>query len=179
MSGHWDDPKFPKSGWICTDIYDLYEEDDDATQICEMCQSKEIRHVHVMDHRQTGLILECGHICAGHMKGSTERAKHRERQVRNRQARRKRWLTRKWNVSWKGNHYLRTRGYVITIYQHKSGAWKVAIRPNATDKTTFGRKSFDTIESAKLAGLDGLEWMESNEHQNNGYTFPNFHMKVR
>lgn len=33
MSGHWDDPKFPKSGWIRSNIYDLYEEDDDAFNI--------------------------------------------------------------------------------------------------------------------------------------------------
>jgi hypothetical protein len=79
--GKWSQRGIPHKGWTCINIYDL--EHDRVT--CEMCESAEIRYVHVMTHPQFSGELEVGCICAGHMEQDLARAEGREKEFKRRQ----------------------------------------------------------------------------------------------
>lgn len=74
--GRWSDPDVPKHGWSCAYVRDLGP-GVDRHKICEMCEAIRIRFVHVMRH-STGLELESGCICAGHMEGNVSAARARD-----------------------------------------------------------------------------------------------------
>ncbi|WP_156398552.1 hypothetical protein [Mesorhizobium sp. Root102] len=74
--GKWSDPDVPKSGWSYAYGHDLGL-GKDRHKICEMCEAIHIRFVHVMRH-PTGLELETGCICAGHMEGNLAVARARD-----------------------------------------------------------------------------------------------------
>jgi hypothetical protein len=80
--GKWSDPRVPKRGWECIDIKDLEE----PAAICEMCETTEIRYVHVMHHPEYPDTLDCGCICAGHMQGDPVAAREREANIKRRGA---------------------------------------------------------------------------------------------
>jgi hypothetical protein len=70
--GKWARDDYPHSGWQCAEV-----RDDGST--CEMCEVQKIVYVHLMTHELLpGVALECGLICAGHMRGDLEYARLRE-----------------------------------------------------------------------------------------------------
>jgi len=109
--GKWSEKKVPHRGWRCIDIEDLGE----PARICDMCESQEIRYVHYMEHDDYLEILAVGCICAGHMEQDLESARHRDRMMVSRVSKRRRWLTRKWRVSAKGNEWIQADGYRVTV----------------------------------------------------------------
>ncbi len=70
----WDDPDFPKTGWVCVGMTDYGSEHI----VCELCGQQNVRYAHHMRHPEYG-DLTVGCICAGKMEGDIERAKRRER----------------------------------------------------------------------------------------------------
>ena len=44
--GKWSEAGVPKKGWTCVGVEDLEE----PSQLCEMCDSAEIRYAHIMEH---------------------------------------------------------------------------------------------------------------------------------
>jgi hypothetical protein len=110
MSGRWEDPEFPKTGWTCTDVEDLGEGEENH-DVCEMCETTKIRYVHTMEH--PGLLdvpLHCGCICAGHMEGNLGAAKERETTFKKRQhkaAKEQETIFKKrkqWMSGWRDSH---------------------------------------------------------------------------
>jgi hypothetical protein len=82
--GKWSRRSIPHKGWTCIDMHDL----GDVRMICEMCETAEIRYVHVMTHPdfESGEgELEVGCICAGNMEQDYAAAELREKQYRRRQ----------------------------------------------------------------------------------------------
>ena len=61
--GKWSQPEVPHRGWSCIGTDDLEE----PSQLCEMCESVEIRYVHFMKHPNYPETLGVGCICAEHM----------------------------------------------------------------------------------------------------------------
>ena len=118
MLGKWSQEGVPHKGWQCGDIYDL--EDDHI--ICEMCETAEIRYVHVMSHEQYEGMLRVGCVCAGNMEGSLARAKRREQQLKNRSTRRLKWVIRKWRTSARGNSFINVKGGRTLLSIDKLGA---------------------------------------------------------
>lgn len=93
-AGKWGDPDFPKTDWIFEHDQDLGEPDT----TCEMCEYKIIRFVHHLRH-PSGLRLQAGCVCAGHLLGDVEGAQARDTNMRNaaqRLASRRRSVTRLW-----------------------------------------------------------------------------------
>lgn len=89
------------------------------------------------------------------MEGNLANAQHRDKQMRSRASKRKRWLARKWITSKKGNPYIEADGYRITIYANGSNSWKVAVASlSDKDDVRFPRRAAKTIDEAKLAGFD-------------------------
>jgi hypothetical protein len=121
--GLWSQPGVPHKGWRCVDSYDRGE---DCLDTCEMCQSADVRYVHVMEHENYDGALHVGCVCAGHMSEDLTGARRRETGLKNRLKRRAKWLHRKWRQSRKGNAYLRAKGCVVTVFHQRHGfGWLV------------------------------------------------------
>lgn len=124
MSGNkWDPSGLPHNGWNCIDVVDLRAEGETAEKTDyatrQMCGNERIRFVHVMEHPNLGQNFNFGCVCAEKMSGDYEGPKRREATLRNRAARRKKWLQRKWRVSDKGNSFLNVDGYKLGVYMNK------------------------------------------------------------
>ncbi|WP_080401344.1 hypothetical protein [Burkholderia ubonensis] len=149
--GKWSERGVPHKGWVCIDIEDLGEPQIE----CEMCESQTIRYVHHMEHPDYSRQLSVGCICAGHMEGSLTAARDREAQMRARASKRKRWVSRRWKVSVRGNLTLTADGYRITVYQRGTG-WGCTIVEIRTDAVQHSRRNYATADRAKLAGFDQI-----------------------
>lgn len=138
---NWKDPNWPKDGWTLADVVDLGE----PVHECQACGSEKVRYVHILTHPQAAQ-CEAGCVCAGRMIGDPARAKAIEAGVRNKAARRERWLTRKWKVSTKGNHWMTLDNSNLTVFPNKyrEGQWSWSI------DGTFSKGGFSTPEAAKL-----------------------------
>ncbi|MEN6620287.1 MAG: hypothetical protein ABFD50_01895 [Smithella sp.] len=147
--GKWSQSGVPHKGWTCIDIEDLGE----TSEVCEMCESQEIRYVHYMSHPQYTDVLGVGCVCAGHMEEDLVAAKERDVQMRSRKQKRKRWLKRDWKVSAKGNDYIKSDGYVITVYP-KGKYWGATIAAEVGKFVRHSRLQYKTQEQAKLAAFD-------------------------
>ena len=153
MSGNkWDQAGLPHKGWNCIDVVDLRADGETAEKTdystCQMCGNERIRFVHVMEHPNLGQNFDVGCVCAEKMSGDYEGPKRREATLRNRAARRTKWLQRKWRVSAKGNSFLNVDGYNLGVHMNKFKRWGYRIN------TQFGVKTYGTEDEAKLALFD-------------------------
>jgi len=73
--------------------------------------------------------------------------------MKNRTKRRANWPTRTWRVSAKGNPWLKTHGYHITIFR-KGRNWTFSVGREDDDSTHFADATFPTPDEAKLAAFD-------------------------
>ncbi len=158
--GKWSQPAVPHRGWICTDIEELRE----PQLICEMCESQIIRYVHYMQHPDFREILRVGCICAGNMEQDLNAARRREAAMQNRSARRRRWLTRKWRISARGNPWLRSDGYRVIIYRRRQG-WAATISSEDNVNVHHSRINYPTMDQAKLAAFDHLTRLLAADQQ--------------
>ncbi|GMR20329.1 MAG: hypothetical protein BMS9Abin36_0924 [Gammaproteobacteria bacterium] len=147
--GKWSQAGVPHKGWSCIDIEDLEE----PSEVCEMCESQEIRYVHYMTHPEYPHVLGVGCICSGHMEGDLVSAKTRDAKMQSRAQKRKRWLTRAWKISAKGNDYIKADGYVVTVYP-KGKNWGATIAAEVGSYVKHSRLQYRTPEQAKLAAFD-------------------------
>jgi len=156
-SGKWKQPGVPHKGWSCVNIEDLEE----PSAVCGMCERTEIRYVHYMEHPEYPETLACGCICAGHMEQDYEGARKRETLLKNGTARRKRWLSREWRTSAKGNDFLNADGYNVAVFRQGAG-WSYSVKNKKTQYTLFPKRPFTSSDTAKLAGFDTMIWMKES-----------------
>ena len=144
----WDREDVPSSGWICVGVIDLGE----PSGICGMCGRQIIRYVHTMIHPAFPRSVGAGCVCAGRMEGDTERARKRERDFKNKQARRESFLNRKWRTSRNGNSYLKIKEHVIILCKSKDGSrWSFSI------DRIFNERSCKTKEDCMLEAFEALD----------------------
>lgn len=151
QKGKWSKTGVPHKGWLCIDI----EDTEELFSICEMCESQEIRFVHHMQHKDYPKVLKVGCDCAGYMEGSLKNAKDRDKSIKSRALKRKRWLTRNWPISQKGNERIKTKGFYITVYV-KNNDWSYSIF-HQDKKNINSRSGYDTSDAAKLAAFDHFD----------------------
>jgi len=149
--GKWSQPGVPHRGWRCVDIEDL----GSPERTCEICESQVIRYVHHMEHPAYSDVLEAGCVCAGNMEGDVAAARTREASMKSRAGKRKRWLTRKWRISKKGNPWIRADGYRVTVYPRGNG-WAATVSAEGGSGVYHSRKNYETQEKAKLAAFDQI-----------------------
>jgi hypothetical protein len=128
------------------------EDLEDELQLCEMCESQEIRHIVYMQHPDYPHILGVGGDCAEMMGPDGGETLLRRREKRNRAARRKRWLTRKWKASPEGNPFLKAGGYRVSVWP-KGAGWSFAVSTEEAE-SHYGTATFSTPDEAKLAAFD-------------------------
>lgn len=149
--GKWGMKGVPHTGWSCVEIEDLGYPD----RICDMCESQEIRYAHYMYNPAYPDVLVVGCVCAGNMEQDSEAAKARDLQMRLRFSKRKRWLSRKWKVSNKGNPWITSDGYRVTVYR-KGAGWGATIAALDSEYVVHARRSFSIMEDAKLSAFDEI-----------------------
>ena len=161
--GKWSQAGVPHRGWHCVDIEDLGE----PQRECEMCESQTIRYVHYMEHSDYPETLQVGCVCAGNMEGDISAARSRESMMKSRSGKRKRWLTRKWRVSGKGNAFIRADGYNVTIFERGDG-WAAAIS-KVGDPVRYSRKNYQDPDHAKLSAFDQVTRLISGDTAGNEF----------
>jgi len=159
MQRRWDQEGLPHKGWDCEHTIDLGADgpmDDSDYATCQMCGQEKIRFVHVMCHPKVEEQLSVGCICAGKMTGDYEAAERREAVLKNKAARKARWLTRKWRLSTKGNPYLNIDGNNIGVHR-KGTRWAYRI------DQSFGIDVYESEAEAKLALFEAY-WQKINSN---------------
>jgi hypothetical protein len=86
----------------------------------------------------------------------------REQRLRSRARRRRTWAQREWRISARGNFYLRTEGFVLTVFRFSDRKdqefWRVRVTNRLSGASQVGRRRYPTVEAAKRAALDALIW---------------------
>lgn len=162
MSNFWKLPGVPHKGWTLITVIDIREDGqpewDTDYETCMMCGNEKIRYVHVLEHKEVDDEFRVGCVCAEKMTNDYINPRQRENELRNRSNRRKTWIKRKWKLSKNGNLYLTVDERHIVIYREKkSNKYKVKIG------NVFGKKQFDSLEEAKVAAFNGVEYYRSKE----------------
>ena len=159
--GKWSQPDVPHKGWACVGSEDLEE----PSQLCEMCESVEIRYAHFMQHPDYPESLTVGCVCAEHMEGDYVNPRQREKRLKGLARRRQSWSKRQWRLSGKGNPYLNTEGFNLTVFQvadQKGSYWSVKVSRRSTGASQMGHRRYDCMEDAKKAALDALVWAKDH-----------------
>jgi hypothetical protein len=157
MYGKWSQSGVPKKGWSCIGVEDLGEPE----AVCEMCEVQEIRYVHTMTHPDYPAELHVGCVCATKMENDYVRPRLREKALRSAAARKKRWLSRKWQTSARGNSYINTDGFNIVIRANRDGSWGGRIEERASGRFVASKKRYPTEDAAKLAAFDVMEFLKT------------------
>jgi len=155
--GKWSRADVPHRGWRCLDIEDNEYQQD----ICEMCETQEIRFIHVMVHPDYDKELRVGCVCAGHMEENLVGARDRETRFKLQLQRKTRWLSRKWRVSRKGSAWLNYKGFRVIVYA-KTGGWGATIADRGNEYLRHAKLTYKTDAEAKLASFRALEAMLGN-----------------
>ena len=136
----------PKDGWICTGVSDLGA----ATGFCQYC-GQTIRYVHHMYNDRYGS-MNVGCICAGKLEGDIEKARQREQDYKNKQARKENFKKRKWKLSKNNNRYVTIKNHLIVLYYSaKNDNWKYSI------DNKFSVEVFLTRDEAMDGAFEALE----------------------
>ena len=145
----------PLSGWVCVEITDVMEDDDEAGfSECELCGCKKVRYEHHMEHYKFPLPVVTGCICAGIMSGDILKAQEDERQVRNRSKRRRHFATKKWKqTSW--GAYTRRYKYQDILIAETNGLYTVRVGDTAVSK--YKGRPIDNLLSAGYAAFDIID----------------------
>ncbi len=130
-----------------------------------MCESVEIRYVHLMQHSDYPETLGVGCIYAENMENDKVNPGRREKKLKTKARRRKKWSNREWRTSIKGNPYLNTEGFNLTIFPATGSRglyWMLLVTHRESGASQFGRRRYRSEEEAKKAALDALIW--TKEH---------------
>ncbi len=157
---YWNQQGVPHKGWDLDDVFDVRENGEEeweaVYETCMMCGKEKIRFVHILSHPEVNSQFRVGCSCAEKMTEDYVGPKTKEKELLNRSNRRSAWITKDWKVSKNGNFYLNASGYNVVIYREKqSDNFKVKI------DNVFGKKKFDTLQKAKIAAFNGLEYLKN------------------
>jgi len=158
--GKWSEPGVPHRGWKNVGEMDLREEDRNAElEICQMCEAREIRYVHVMQHPDYPDELRCGAVCAGKLAEDYAGAQQRDKSMRSRATKRLNFENRKgWKTAANGNPYIVVDGFHITIPTRPGRGYGIGVKIDGTAKHKWGEKVYTSIIAAKKGAFDALEW---------------------
>lgn len=163
----WDKANIPHKGWEYIGIEDLGEDKCSGEPItyerCEMCGNEKIRYVHILWHPDYDEEIRVGRICASKMTNDYVTPKAREKSLKNRVNRRKKFMEQKWTLNTNSNYTLRYKGYQITIAKSKfDTSWGVYIK----DKKVWnyqGKKITD-LDTARSIAFNLFDEIYESHH---------------
>jgi len=101
----------PLEGWYCSGVVDY----GNAVFECELCGYPAVRYVHIMVHKEYPAQVQVGCVCAGIMEGDILAAKERDRQAKNRSARKSKYLQKHWEATEDNRWMIRHKHKTITV----------------------------------------------------------------
>ena len=132
--------------------------------VCQMCETMEVRFVHVMANERYPDQLACGCICAGHMSGELKTAEDRDKKMRSRARRRANFHKLKgWKLSIHGNLYIEVHGNQAVITSLPDGGFRICARGPHDRQYRWGKKRFATLPDAKMGCFDAIEFFEQKQ----------------
>lgn len=156
MPNYWNQKDIPHLGWRLVTVLDVREdgqsEDDTNYESCMMCGQERIRYVHIVEHDNVAEEFRVGCTCASKMTNDYINPEKRERALRNRAQRKTTWLNKEWAISKKGNHYMKIKDRLFTLYQRSDGKYVIYTEPKI-------RTIFKSFYDAKIAIFDLLDEM--------------------
>lgn len=163
MSNYWKTPGVPHKGWILENVIDIRADGQSAEETeyetCMMCNNERIRFVYIISHKDFRKKLKVGCVCAEKMTNDYINPRNNEKKLKNRAQRLIAWLKKDWRKSKKGNLFLKVKGHFILIYKDpKTKKFKCKIDEQ------YGKKQFETIELAKVAAFNGIEYYKKNNN---------------
>ena len=157
--GKWGQAGVPHKGWICIGEYDTFEElGEGEFHICGMCESAQVRFVHIMENDRYSGELLCGCVCAGHMAEDLVSAETRDGAMRAKAGRRDHFPKRKgWKTSVKGTPYIKIEGFHLMVVKKNDGRFGVGATPPGAPAPVWGSKRYETIEAAQKGCFDAWQ----------------------
>ena len=137
----WNQP-LPQKGWKCLDVVE-------GSGSCEMCGKEDIRFIHIMKHPKVNDEISVGCVCAEKMSNDYVNPRRRESALKSTISRRKKWLTRRWRISAKGNEFLNYRGSNVGVYK-RDDCWGYWIDGK------FSNNIYNSSDQAKLELFNAL-----------------------
>jgi hypothetical protein len=98
------------------------------------------------------------------MEENYQAAEERERRLQNRARRRQNWLSRRWDVSEKGNEYIRSDGYHVVVFRRRRG-WGAVITDESTGEQIHSERFYATPDDVKLAAFDKITVLASRQRR--------------
>ncbi|WP_461318871.1 hypothetical protein [Bradyrhizobium barranii] len=138
--------------------------------ICEMCEARDIRYVHVMSHPNFEGTLDVGCVCAERMAEDYVRPREREKALRNAASRKGRWLKRAWRSPSKDLSSLKSGNFFVVISMNPDGSWGGTIEEIATGRKVNARRNYGSANEAKLAAFDGMIFLQNRRGWGNDQT---------
>jgi hypothetical protein len=96
------------------------------------------------------------------MEGDLSASREREASMKSRAGKRKRWTSRAWKLSAKGNSYITADGYRITVYP-RGGGFACTVAAVDGTRIQHSRRNFKTMGEAQLAAFDQITKLLSGE----------------
>lgn len=153
---YWNEPGVPHKNWTEICVVDKENEHE----YCEMCGKEDIRYVHVMNHKDTGMTKRVGCVCAENMCEDYVMPRKRERWARNK-AKRKQNFLKKWGKEKdeKTSYFLNYKGHDFSIIPYE----RLKSLTITFDKERYGfykNVPIRTLNLAKCLLFDRLERSE-------------------
>ena len=148
--GLFSESNFPHKGWCLIDVIDLREDNGleyGEYEDCEACDHEQIRFVHILRHDSYHRNIRAGCVCSCKLTEDYVTPKHRERAVRNRAAKRDRFINRKWKDT-------RYGGKTIKIGEHRATVSEINGCFHVWINSVHGRDCYETERQAMLAAFD-------------------------
>jgi hypothetical protein len=158
--GKWSKAHVPHRGWTCISEYDATEAIGDLIT-CEMCESMDVRFVHVMLNERYPDRLHCGCVCAAHMSGEKKEAVERDKRMRSRARRRAQFHKRGgWQTSRHGTPHIEVNGVHLVVARKGDGQFQVGAKGPREVEYRWGKKRYSTVQAAMTGCFDALEHVE-------------------
>lgn len=158
-TNYWKEPGVPHKGWEEIDVEDVGFAARRLSEInyetCEMCGNERIRYVHTVEHKKTGMVMRVGCVCAEKMTEDYANPRGREKEIRNRTARFKKFMNSAFKRSGAYSYYADRKGYRISIT--KENEQRYSIRFDCKWYTTCNHKPMQSLERAKYVAFDMIE----------------------
>lgn len=162
MSNKWNLPNIPHKGWILQDVIDIREDgqtvEETDYETCMMCNNERIRYVHILTHIEVEKEFKVGCVCAEKMTNDYVNPKQLEKKLKQKTSRRINWIKKHWKETESHNLTLIFEGQRLLIFtDKKTNKFKCKIGE------VWGKKTFDTLDKAKIAVFNGIEYLKENK----------------
>jgi hypothetical protein len=120
LAGKWLSDAVPKLGWSGVGMVDLRAREPRApTEICQMCEARHIRYVHILWHEAWPEPLRVGITCAERMEGNRDESRRRDRQIQATAKRLEKWVSTGWVTL--------SKEQGVTVTQRDCGDWRIEV----------------------------------------------------